>query len=74
MKRELQEIIMKDFSFMMRGQSLNEQKENGGIHDLYGAFGMEIGDGWFNLLYNLCKEIEDIYIKETSKKYVYFII
>jgi len=64
MKRELQEVIMKDFPFMMRGQSLDEQKAAGGIYDLYGAFGMEIGDGWFNLLYDLCKEIEDIYIKE----------
>ena len=33
------------------------------IDDLYSAFGCECRDGWFDLIYSLCNEINGVYLK-----------
>lgn len=33
------------------------------IDDLYSAFGCECRNGWYELIYNLCDEINDLYAK-----------
>lgn len=61
MKDDLQKKLADEFSFMYRRESLLEQKANGGIHDLYGAFGCAIGDGWYEVLHGLCSDITNTY-------------
>lgn len=63
MNPELQMKLAEEFPFMRRNQSLQEQKANGGISDLYGAFGCETGDGWYELLRDMCREISEAYQK-----------
>ncbi len=45
MRDELQNKLAEEFPFMRRQKSLQEQGSNGRIHDLYGAFGCNAGDG-----------------------------
>lgn len=52
MKRELENRLAEEFEFMRRGP-LSED----GIDNLYHAFGIETGDGWYQLLYDMCKEV-----------------
>lgn len=61
MKYELEKKLADDFPFMRRKKDLREQSESGMIDDLYGAFGCECEDGWFDLLYGLCSEITEVY-------------
>lgn len=63
MKTELEIKLAEEFPFMRRKQSLQEQEANGRIYDLYGAFGCDIGDGWYELLRDMCKEITEAYQK-----------
>lgn len=63
MKDELQMKLAEEFPFMQRKQSLQEQKANSRISDLYGTFGCETGDGWYDLLRDMCREITEAYQK-----------
>lgn len=63
MRGELQLKLAEEFPFMQRKKSLQEQKAEGGISDLYGAFGCDVGDGWYDLLRGLCEEIMAAYQK-----------
>lgn len=53
MNAELQEQLAKEFTFMKR-KPLKDPKR---IDDLYGAFGIETGNGWYAILHNLCSNI-----------------
>lgn len=61
MKQELEERLAQEFPFMRRKNGYDEQ---GMVRDLYGAFGCECGDGWFELLRELCAEITSVYEQE----------
>lgn len=64
MKRELEEKLAKEFEFMHRGKGYDEQMiSDGFVADLYGAFGCEHDDGWYELLRGLCLEITEAYQK-----------
>ena len=64
MKRELEEKLAKEFEFMHRGKNYDEQMVSDGfVADLYGAYGCEHGDGWYELLRGLCLEITEAYQK-----------
>jgi hypothetical protein len=56
MKLELEEKLAKDFPFMRRNEDNNKEM----IDDLYSAFGCECGDGWYQLLYDLCGELTEL--------------
>ena len=61
MKRELASRLAEEFEFMRRGP-LSED----GIDNLYNAFGIETGDGWYQLLHDMCREIAIVF--ETAEK------
>lgn len=62
MKDELEQALAKEFPFMRRERSIAEQLvEENFISDLYGAFGLEMGDGWFQLIWDMCAEITAVY-------------
>ena len=63
MKDELEKKLAEAFPFMQIKETLEEQEAGGGIYDLYGAFGCECDDGWYELLYGLCGEITEAYKK-----------
>ena len=63
MKPELEQQLIKKYSFLKRKMSLAEQEKNGRIDDLYSAFGLEIGSGWASLIDSLCSEIVSVYEK-----------
>ncbi|MPN35826.1 hypothetical protein SDC9_183328 [bioreactor metagenome] len=50
MKEELEQKLQDDFKFM--------QRFHGDNSNLYWVYGAEIEDGWFDLIYNMCKEVE----------------
>ena len=64
MRRELELQLANDFPFMRRNPNNNQ---NGCINDSYSAFGCECGDGWYNLLSNLCTEITSAYAEKGLK-------
>ncbi len=53
MKKELEDKIFNEFPDMF--------KDRGNLHASLMAFGFECSDGWFDLIYNLCKDINDFY-------------
>lgn len=62
MKDELEKALSDEFSFMRRGLSAKEQKEQyGGVYDLYSAWGLQMCDGWFDLIRDMCTEITEAY-------------
>ena len=62
MKDELEKALSDEFSFMRRGLSAKEQKEQyGGVYDLYSAWGLQMYDGWFDLIRDMCTEITEAY-------------
>ncbi len=67
MQKQLQEALADAFPFMRRGLSMAQQeKQLGSICDLYGAFGLEIGDGWYQLIQDMCREIAAAYEAEGA--------
>lgn len=66
MKDELEKKLAEAFPFMQIKETLEEQEAGGRICDLYGAFGCECGDGWYELLYGLCGEITEAYKKHSA--------
>lgn len=63
MRDELEKKLEENFIFMKKKYSLEKQREQGKIGNLYSAFGCECNDGWFELLYSLCQEIDEVYKK-----------
>ncbi len=67
MQEHLQEALSGEFPFMRRGPSVEEQRKQwGGVRDLYGAFGLDIGDGWYQLIKDMCEEIAAAYEAEGA--------
>jgi len=65
MQKQLRESLSEEFPFMRRGLSAGEQeKQWGGVRDSYGAFGLEIGDGWYQTIRDMCTEITAAYEAE----------
>lgn len=58
MKKELEQKLADEFPFMRRDPKALKQHP---IRDLYGAFGCDFDDGWYDLLYELCTEITAAY-------------
>ena len=46
---------------MRKRKSLAKQKAEGFIDDLYGAFGCDCNNGWYDLLDELCSDIQRVY-------------
>lgn len=64
MKQEFELKIAEEFPFMRRGKNVDEQrKEDGCINDLYGAFGCDFADGWYEVIRGLCRDITEAYGK-----------
>ena len=59
MKQTLEKQLGSDFKFMVKHPLKNPDF----IDDLHSAFGCECRDGCYELLYNLCDEINGIYLK-----------
>lgn len=57
MNNELQKQLAEEFPFLRCKQQPDKNK----ISNLYDAFGMEIDDGWFSLVKDLCTEIKNLY-------------
>ena len=68
MKKELEDNLAEEFEFMRRGPS----PVDGIIDNLYNAYGIEAGDGWYQLLYDMCKEIAEVL--ETAEKPVHIVV
>ena len=62
MRAELEKTLADKFPFMRRDLSAAEQKEQyGGVQDLYSAWGLEMRNGWFQLIWDMCTEITEAY-------------
>lgn len=62
MRNDLESRLAEKFPFMRK----KEQPVKGRIDDIYSAFGCECGDGWYDIIYNLCTEIEGLYESENE--------
>ena len=73
LNKENTEKLIKDFPRLFRGINMS-------IRENLMSFGFMCGDGWFNLIYNLCKNIqielnkdknleEDVYAVEVKEKF-----
>ena len=58
----LAEKLARDFSFM---RARPENNKGSYICDLYSAFGCECGEGWYQLLHNLCRELLTLFDKNN---------
>ena len=63
MDEELFEKLVNTYEFMRPGKTLEEQKAEGLINDLYGAFHICTGNGWYSILNNWAREISEVYEK-----------
>lgn len=62
MKKELEEKLQTAFPWLKRPELHKEKTyEHVKGYTIYENYGFELGDGWFQLIYDLCTEIEDIY-------------
>jgi hypothetical protein len=59
MRQDLEDKLAQEFSFM-EGKNVWTDKATG-----Y-PMGCECDDGWFGLIYNMCKEINQLYIKKGA--------
>lgn len=57
MKKELEDRLKKEFSFMRGGEENHS----------YQRWGCQCSDGWYDLIFNLCKEIDDRYKKDNRE-------
>lgn len=62
MKKELDEKLQAAFTWLKRPE-LHRDKSYKFIkgYTLYENYGFEVGDGWYQLLFELCTRIEEIY-------------
>ena len=67
MRADLEKKLEEEFSFMKKGNSFEEQREEGFVDDTYNAFGLECDDGWYDLIHDLCKEIDEAY-RDAGRK------
>ncbi len=67
MRDELEKRLIDKYSFMKPQISREEQDRMGKICDLYGAFGCECGDGWYDLLDEMCTKIQGVYDERGRK-------
>lgn len=61
MRDELELKLAERFPFMRWAEDWQVQRENGEIPDAYSVFGCEIGNGWYELMVDLCTEITAAY-------------
>lgn len=61
MNAEFEQKLADDFPFMRRNQS---GESDGKITNIYQKWGFQCGDGWYDLIHDLCHEITDRYEKE----------
>lgn len=54
MKAQLEQQLEQDFFFMRKSRIENEK-------NLYKSFGCECGDGWYDLIHDLCQSISERY-------------
>lgn len=66
MKTELQANLAEEFEFMRR----KPVPEDGMIVNVYDAFGIEAGNGWYQLLYDMCKEIAEVLEAEEKTDHI----
>lgn len=68
MKKEFDEKLVKDFSYLFKDRY-------GSIMESCLPWGIECGDGWFNIIYNLSKEIEEERLKlpKEEQKNIYIV-
>lgn len=59
MNIELERKIAEEFSWMLPRDDTNQDPKF--IDDLYAAFGIECGDGWYEVIRGLCRDITDAY-------------
>ena len=59
MRDELEKQLQNDFPFM--------QKNRGEENSLYNLYGCECGDGWYDLIHELCQAISDRYEQEGKE-------
>ena len=65
MRRQLEKALGDAFPFMQRGLSEKEQVEKWGhTRNIYDAYGMELGDGWYQVIWDMCAEITAVYETE----------
>lgn len=62
MKKELDQILQDRFPWLRR-PVLHREKGYEFVEDysIYDNYGFEVGDGWYQLLFDLCTRIEEIY-------------
>jgi hypothetical protein len=58
MRTELEQKLAAEFPFMLPKRDSNQ---NGYIDDLYTEFGCECGDGWYEVIRGLCRDIVNAY-------------
>lgn len=63
MKEELELTLGEAFPFMQRDRNV-DMKERKKCKNAYQAWGCECSDGWYPLIYELCREISDRYAEE----------
>ncbi len=61
MRDELEKRLIDKYCFMKPQMSREEQERMGTICDLYGAYGCQCEDGWYELLDKMCAKIQNIY-------------
>ena len=52
---------------MKKRKTYEEQSKEGVVDDIYSAFGLECDDGWYDLIHDLCKEIDEAYLEAGRK-------
>lgn len=63
MKKEFQEEIAMKYPFMKR-RPLNYPRV---IDDLYSVFGMEFGNGWYQMVNDMCQKITDAFMNKGQE-------
>ena len=59
MNYELEQKLMNDFVFMEERNVFSDEK-------LGEPKGCECGDGWFDVIHNLCKELNELYLSKNK--------
>jgi hypothetical protein len=65
MKRELENQLAKDFSFMIAKNVFSGEVCLDEDNNTFG-FPCSCGDGWYQVIHNLCQELTDFYVSKNS--------
>lgn len=68
MKAELENNLAREFEIMRRGALSADSM----VDNLYDVFGIDTGDGWYQLLYDMCREITEVL--ETAGKPLHIVV